>query len=241
MGARACTGQRENSSEFLARRYKGVCNATASRRGRKDLRTRPLPAHVLAVLRPASRSSGMKPVSLAFNDEQRASKSSKRDVHERSEADERRHITQFSAGEAPAEVQPKKARKVIPVQPNKLQPKAAGKDDKEALGKLEDRFEGATLQEEKSDVYGLIERREKARAGGSELPADKFHEQAAALAEEPSADAYAEMPVEDFGMALLRGMGMKEEHKVETVQYVARPARMGLGVDPTKIGAPART
>ena len=180
----------------------------------------------------------MQPVSLAFDSDKPPIKSSKRTVHERVQIDERRQITQFDAGEEPSAVQPKKARKVIPVQPNKLQTKGDNRDDAGALGKLEDRFEGASLQEEKSNVYGLIERStQQARtAGGSELPTDKLQEQAAALADEPTADAYEDMPIEDFGMALLRGMGMKEEHKVDTVQYVARPSRMGLGVDPTKIG-----
>ena len=52
--------------------------------------------------------------------------------------------------------------------------------------------------------------------------------------------AYEEMPVEEFGAALLRGMGWKDGQEVvdrsgrevKPIMYVARPQQLGLGADP---------
>lgn len=51
--------------------------------------------------------------------------------------------------------------------------------------------------------------------------------------------AYEEMPIEEFGMAMLRGMGWTEgmgvgrnRRKVEPVEYLRRPERLGLGAKP---------
>ncbi|XP_074602842.1 uncharacterized protein LOC141856434 [Brevipalpus obovatus] len=49
----------------------------------------------------------------------------------------------------------------------------------------------------------------------------------------PTADDYESVPVEEFGMALLRGMGWKETDKVEPVKSVRRPKGMGLGFTPS--------
>ena len=52
---------------------------------------------------------------------------------------------------------------------------------------------------------------------------------------------YEALPVEDFGKALLRGMGWEEglglgkkRKHVDAVQYVRRPERLGLGAQPTQ-------
>ncbi len=59
-------------------------------------------------------------------------------------------------------------------------------------------------------------------------------------------EAYEGMPVEEFGKALLRGMGWKEgegigrSNKIDApvIQYVPRPERLGLGAAPKKVDAP---
>lgn len=60
------------------------------------------------------------------------------------------------------------------------------------------------------------------------------------LPEEADADAYAAMPIEEFGAAMLRGMGWTEGQGVgrrkagpaTPFQYVQRPHRLGLGAEP---------
>lgn len=49
----------------------------------------------------------------------------------------------------------------------------------------------------------------------------------------PTADDYESVPVEEFGEALLRGMGWKDGDKVEPVKSVPRPKGMGLGFTPS--------
>lgn len=169
----------------------------------------------------------------------------KRRVHEEQKDDDRRNITTFQADSA-GDKKPKKTRKVIPCKPNQLLVKPQDKAD--AVGKLEDRFQAAAKQQEASGEYGLIQRADGSAAADSVStpqaraapPAakDRRHHSLQDLAEDPTEEGYGEMPVEDFGMALLRGMGMTAENTVEAVEYVARPARMGLGVDPSKIGVP---
>ena len=58
--------------------------------------------------------------------------------------------------------------------------------------------------------------------------------------------AYESMPVEEFGKALLRGMGWREgkgvglsnRSNVEPIQYIPRPERLGLGAAPKALEAP---
>jgi hypothetical protein len=45
----------------------------------------------------------------------------------------------------------------------------------------------------------------------------------------PDMDAYSRVPVEEFGAALLRGMGVKETASSESEQISRRPAMLGLG------------
>ncbi|KAG2428963.1 hypothetical protein HXX76_011207 [Chlamydomonas incerta] len=55
-------------------------------------------------------------------------------------------------------------------------------------------------------------------------------------------DAYDAMPIEEFGRAMLRGMGWEEgmgvgrnRRQVEAIEYVRRPERLGLGAQPVKV------
>jgi G-patch domain len=191
---------------------------------------------------PSDRSVIMTGVSLSFGTDAAKAPAPKRRFHEEREKDDKHSISQFHAG-VEGEAKPKKARKVIPCKPNNLLAKP--KEEPDAVGKLEDRFQAAAKQEEASGEYGLMGRAQHGASTSSTPmqsappPAGRKRQPQAleSLADEPDPEGYEDMPVEDFGIALLRGMGMSEENKVEVVEYVARPARMGLGVDPTKIGA----
>jgi hypothetical protein len=63
-----------------------------------------------------------------------------------------------------------------------------------------------------------------------------------------SLDAYADTPVEEFGAALLRGMGWKDGQPIgknrngllKPVEVKPRPDKLGLGAEPHEIFAPAR-
>jgi G patch domain and KOW motifs-containing protein len=56
---------------------------------------------------------------------------------------------------------------------------------------------------------------------------------------EPTLDDYGDMPVSNFGLAMLRGMGFKGELKKVGIDMedapMARPKGMGLGVDRAKL------
>ncbi|GAX84888.1 hypothetical protein CEUSTIGMA_g12309.t1 [Chlamydomonas eustigma] len=122
-------------------------------------------------------------------------------------------------------------------------------------GEGTDKFEQATVSTEPSgpQLYGLqhIQRKDhtgdantRAGLGGSiteRLTAAKREEQAyqdhvEELPDMAPVEAYEEMPVEEFGLAMLRGMGWKEgmgvgrNRKVaEAIEYLKRPERLGLG------------
>ena len=67
-----------------------------------------------------------------------------------------------------------------------------------------------------------------------------FKEDLADLPEQATLDDYESMPIEDFGAAMLRGMGWEEgkpvganaKGMVAAVEFVPRPGRLGLGAQP---------
>jgi hypothetical protein len=65
-------------------------------------------------------------------------------------------------------------------------------------------------------------------------------------ADQASDEAYESMPIEEFGRAMLRGMGWKEgegyngKPAVEPIEYVARPQLLGLAATPAPEAAPGR-
>jgi G patch domain/KOW motif-containing protein len=75
---------------------------------------------------------------------------------------------------------------------------------------------------------------------------EKFQKDLESRPEDVEQTAYEEMPVEEFGKALLRGMGWKEgegigkSNKVDApvIQYIPRPERLGLGAAPKKVEEP---
>ena len=74
----------------------------------------------------------------------------------------------------------------------------------------------------------------------AEKELDAFKEDVEDLPEQASIEAYESMPIEDFGAAMLRGMGWKEGEGVgrnaksgraDPVEFVPRMGRLGLGAD----------
>ena len=70
----------------------------------------------------------------------------------------------------------------------------------------------------------------------------RYQQQLEAAAEEASLDDYANTPIEEFGAALLRGMGWEEGKAVgrrnirgtvpQAIEFVPRPSGLGLGANP---------
>lgn len=75
-----------------------------------------------------------------------------------------------------------------------------------------------------------------------------FKEDMEDLPEQASIEEYESMPIEDFGKAMLRGMGWEEGkavgrmHRgmVEAVEFIPRPGRLGLGAQPANKDAPQK-
>lgn len=160
-------------------------------------------------------------------------------VHEDDAPQERQQLTELS-GEGP-----KKKRKIkaIPALANSLTSKAKSQQpEPKGVGKLDDKFEAAIQPAARQEQYGLV-------AGLRELAEGQGavgHEKISAkhdlkgedkLPDAPESEAYELMPVADFGRALLAGMGYRGEQRVPTVEYIARPSRMGLGTKPGDVGA----
>lgn len=136
-------------------------------------------------------------------------------------------------------------------------PEAADKIDGEGISKFET-AEHDTAVAQQQVTYGLHVRARpgegEAAANGEQrgqqdaqppaVPADrdaaKLKEDLEQLPPEADLDAYAAMPVESFGMALLRGMGWEEgraigrgaKEEVKAKELVRRPQRLGLGAAP---------
>ncbi|GIL62553.1 hypothetical protein Vafri_16641, partial [Volvox africanus] len=76
------------------------------------------------------------------------------------------------------------------------------------------------------------------------LEARAFREAVEELPESVDVEAYEAMPVEEFGKAMLRGMGWQDgmgvgrnRKKVDAIEYVRRPERLGLGAQPLALKA----
>ncbi|KAI7838635.1 hypothetical protein COHA_007562 [Chlorella ohadii] len=138
-------------------------------------------------------------------------------------------------------------------------PDAADKIDGEGISKFET-AEHDTAVAQQQVTYGLhvrarpAEGEAAAHANGEQrgqqdaqppaVPADrdaaKLKEDLEQLPPEADLDAYAAMPVEQFGMALLRGMGWEEgkaigrgtKGEVKAKELIRRPQRLGLGAAP---------
>lgn len=138
-------------------------------------------------------------------------------------------------------------------------------NDADALKAGEDRFVAAAPTAAAVTEYGLDTR---GSGGGGGAPANgepsssaaavsvqrgsllmptdpkAFKQEVEKLPEEASLDAYEAMPIEEFGMAMLRGMGWSEgggvgrsKKDVPAQEYVRRPQRLGLGAQPAALAA----
>ena len=171
----------------------------------------------------------MNGVTLAFGSVKKVRKVA--NVHGEEIVDARQQISEFSGQEAQ---RPAKKAKIIPCLPNASK-HVKSKPESGDVGSLTDKFEAAIAPDVKYSEYGLVasstvrvETREPAKM---ELKMDVL-----SLPDAPEALAYEQMPVEDFGRALLLGMGYSKATDVAPIEYIARPSRMGLGVKPGDVG-----
>eukprot|EP00897_Mesotaenium_endlicherianum_P004054 jgi/Mesen1/3677/ME000202S02766 len=151
--------------------------------------------------------------------------------------------------------------KVIPKQENTWQPykkqKKHSLPGEESPGNPEDRFEMETVEAGPVEgvQYGLTLRKAPVNDEGEEHDvelkvansfdpeAQKLKEDLIELPDEADLDAYESMPVENFGEAMLKGMGWVKgkalgknaKGLVEPVEYVPRQTRLGLGATPKEI------
>eukprot|EP00798_Chlamydomonas_sp_ICE-L_P010027 gene10027-7917_t len=128
-------------------------------------------------------------------------------------------------------------------------------NDAPVQGDGEDKFEMAPVAAPQITSYGLLLRgrgeaepsEDRAGLGGSitqrltakQQDEKKYKEEVENMPEEASLEDYEDMPIEDFGKAMLRGMGWQEgmgvgrnRKVVEAIEYLKRPERLGLGAQP---------
>ena len=103
--------------------------------------------------------------------------------------------------------------------------------------------EGEALSEDARAARALLE---EVQMGGSSSifnsndDTERYRLDVATRADEADTDAYAKMPIEDFGKAYLRGynwnegagLGKDGKGAVEPIEYVPRPQLLGLGAQP---------
>lgn len=85
-----------------------------------------------------------------------------------------------------------------------------------------------------------VARAESGSGAGAILLAQQGKKNTERLADAAGIDEYEAMPIAEFGMAMLRGMGWSEgegigrnkEQEVKPIAYIARPQRLGLGAQP---------
>eukprot|EP00803_Ostreobium_quekettii_P004934 evm.model.scf_319EXC.3 EVM.evm.TU.scf_319EXC.3 scf_319EXC:13222-17022(+) len=142
--------------------------------------------------------------------------------------------------------------RVIAAQPNRpFLPSFLPLADAKA-GDVAERFEAAAPDQSAGEVkYGLQAREERSepRESAADREDRAFRADMASLPEEAPLEAYDAMPVEDFGKALLRGMGWveggvvgrdKEKEAPAAVALVPRAGRLGLGAKPAPELAPGK-
>ena len=114
----------------------------------------------------------------------------------------------------------------------------------------EERFEQAAAEPEIKVDYGLQQRQRPSQQQGPtaagpgarpyELDSGRFKNDLTKLPEMANAEKYAAMPIENFGEAMLRGMGWtegravckREKEEVKAAMPVSRPTGLGLGAKP---------
>lgn len=199
----------------------------------------------------------------------------KHQVREKQEAAPQHYVASFDPDQAPTAAN----QRIIPKQadtfqgPSKSKPQRFLPTPGEALVDTSERFETAAPEEADTSItYGLTLHTTAGTAGNATqsatvatvtaVPTDsappivtaeqdlaRYQQQLDAAAEEATLDDYTNTPIEEFGAALLRGMGWAEGKAVgrrnirgavpQAIEFVPRPSGLGLGADPAP-AAPKR-
>ena len=190
----------------------------------------------------------------------------KHQIHDKQDSVKQQYVASFDPDQAPSAAR----QRIIAKQadtfqgPGKAKPQRFLPTPGEALVDTSERFETAAPEEADTSItYGLTlqtstgtvietatttsvtEAADPAHAPPlltAEQELDRYQQQLHAAAEEATLDDYTNTPIEEFGAALLRGMGWAEGKAVgrrnirgvvpQAIQFVARPSGLGLGADP---------
>lgn len=179
---------------------------------------------------------------------------------------------QYVASFDPNQAAPTATQRIIPKQADTFQGPGKSQrylptPGEAVVASTSDRFETAAPEEADSTIkYGLSLQTKSVNGTTStttvtavkqepetELPAApmllareedlcRYQEQLQAAADESTLDDYASTPIEEFGAALLRGMGWEEGKAVgrrnirgvvpQAIEFVPRPSGLGLGANP---------
>lgn len=152
----------------------------------------------------------------------------------------------------------KNENKVIPKQENSWRPEKRMKsiyvpETEGVIDGGEDRFVKETIEAgpDAGVQYGLNLRKSENNQQDEENPIfddDRFKMEVLDLPDEANIDAYDSMPIEDFGAAMLRGMGWEKgksigrngKAPVEPVEFIPRVGRLGLGATPKPVLEPEK-
>lgn len=186
----------------------------------------------------------------------------KHQVREKPDAAPQQYVASFDPNQAPSVA----TQRIIPKQADTFQGPGQSKPQRflptpgEALVDTAERFEIAAPEEADTSItYGLTLQTSTGTVTQTAtttsvteatapiiLSAEKelnlYQQQLEAAAEEATLDDYANTPIEEFGAALLRGMGWAEGKAVgkrnirgvvpQAIEFVPRPSGLGLGADP---------
>lgn len=198
----------------------------------------------------------------------------KHQVREKQATAPQQYVATFDPDQTPAAA----SQRIIPKQADTFQGPGSSKPQRflptpgEALVDTSERFETAAPEEADTSItYGLTLHTKAATAGAADTatvttvtdaptePAPplvsaeqdlaRYQQQLDAAAEEATLDEYTNTPIEEFGAALLRGMGWAEGKAVgrrnirgvvpQAIEFVPRPSGLGLGANPAP-AAPKR-
>jgi G patch domain/KOW motif-containing protein len=202
----------------------------------------------------ASKFSFSLPSKAAFSGRSKPRPSDDKDKHKQAAQDEDEEKPEFLNEFDPNSQPAAKKLKVIPKLENSWRPEKKMKNIQMTESELQFEPEAEAAGIESQAEYGLNIRRSHNVSDSMEIEQNgKSNEKAfmekseqqivreavEELPEEASLDAYDSLPVEEFGAALLRGMGWIEgkgigrgKEVVKPVEYVRRVGREGLGAIP---------
>ena len=192
----------------------------------------------------------------------------KHQVREKPDAAPQQYVASFDPSQAISAT----SQRIIPKQADTFQGPGQSKPQRflptpgEALVDTAERFETAAPEEADASItYGLslqtstgtvtqttttsVTQAPAPAVLSAEQELNRYQQQLEAAAEEATLDDYTNTPIEEFGAALLRGMGWAEGKAVgkrnirgvvpQAIEFVSRPSGLGLGADPAP-AAPKR-